>query len=138
MKQYIELGQRILAEGELRHDRTGVGTISVFGANMQFDLRERFPLVTVKETCRHEDVRPYGNSASFDLPKIATACQRADLPVPWHYVNERCFRTMRAMYPSVEYNPADKGTGNHNALEDAKFQVEHLWKIANRNKAKNA
>ena len=45
---------------------------------------------------------------------------------------------MRAMYPSVEYNPADKGTGNHNALEDAKFQVEHLWKIANRNKAKNA
>ena len=92
----------------------------------------------IKETCRHEDVRPYGNSASFDLPKIATACQRADLPVPWHYVNERCFRTMRAMYPSVEYNPADKGTGNHNALEDAKFQVEHLWKIANRNKAKNA
>lgn len=50
MKQYIELGKRILAEGELRHDRTGVGTISVFGANMQFDLRERFPLVTVKET----------------------------------------------------------------------------------------
>jgi thymidylate synthase len=50
MKQYIELGKRILAEGELRHDRTGVGTISVFGANMTFDLRERFPLVTVKET----------------------------------------------------------------------------------------
>lgn len=50
MKQYIELGRRILAEGELRHDRTGVGTFSVFGANMTFDLRERFPLVTVKET----------------------------------------------------------------------------------------
>ena len=50
MKQYIELGKRILAEGELRHDRTGVGTISVFGTNMTFDLRERFPLVTVKET----------------------------------------------------------------------------------------
>ena len=33
MKQYIELGKRILAEGELRHDRTGVGTISVFDAN---------------------------------------------------------------------------------------------------------
>lgn len=50
MKQYIELGQRILAEGELRHDRTGVGAYSVFGANMTFDLRKRFPLVTVKET----------------------------------------------------------------------------------------
>lgn len=50
MKQYIELGKRILAEGELRHDRTGVGTLSVFDAHMTFDLRERFPLVTVKET----------------------------------------------------------------------------------------
>lgn len=50
MKQYIDLGRRILAEGELRTDRTGIGTLSVFGHNMTFDLRERFPLVTVKET----------------------------------------------------------------------------------------
>lgn len=50
MKQYIELGKRILAEGERRTDRTGEGTLSVFGHNMVFDLRERFPLVTVKET----------------------------------------------------------------------------------------
>lgn len=50
MKQYIELGQRILTEGELRHDRTKVGAYSVFDAHMMFDLRERFPLVTVKET----------------------------------------------------------------------------------------
>lgn len=50
MEQYINLGKRILAEGEPRHDRTGVGAYSVFGANMTFDLRERFPLVTVKET----------------------------------------------------------------------------------------
>lgn len=50
MKQYVELGKRILSEGELRHDRTGVGTLSVFDAHMEFDLRERFPLVTVKET----------------------------------------------------------------------------------------
>lgn len=50
MKQYVDLGKRILREGELRHDRTGVGTLSVFDAHMEFDLRERFPLVTVKET----------------------------------------------------------------------------------------
>ena len=92
----------------------------------------------IKETCRHEDVRPYGNSNSFDLPKIETAMERIGMKTPWHFINVRCFRTMRAMYPSVEYNPADKGTGNHNALEDAKFQVSHLFKIANRNKAKNA
>ena len=50
MKPYIDLVARILTEGELRHDRTGVGTLSVFGGRMEFDLRERFPLVTVKET----------------------------------------------------------------------------------------
>ena len=92
----------------------------------------------IKETCRHEDVRPYGNSNSFDLPKIETAMERIGMKTPWHFINVRCFRTMRAMYPSVEYNPAEKGDGAHNALADAQFQVEHLFKIANRNKVKNA
>ena len=50
MKQYADLGRRILDKGELRHDRTGTGTLSVFGANLSFDLRERFPLITIKQT----------------------------------------------------------------------------------------
>lgn len=49
-KQYRELVKRILIEGEERNDRTGTGTISVFGGHMKFDLRERFPLVQCKET----------------------------------------------------------------------------------------
>ena len=48
--QYRELVKRILTEGEERQDRTGTGTISVFGGHMKFDLRERFPLVQCKET----------------------------------------------------------------------------------------
>ena len=48
--QYKELVKRILTEGEGRQDRTGTGTISVFGGQMKFDLRERFPLVQCKET----------------------------------------------------------------------------------------
>ena len=48
--QYRELVKRILTEGEERKDRTGTGTISVFGGHMKFDLRERFPLVQCKET----------------------------------------------------------------------------------------
>lgn len=50
MKPYIDLVERILTEGEPRQDRTGVGTLSVFGGRLEFDLRERFPLVTVKHT----------------------------------------------------------------------------------------
>lgn len=50
MKNYVELLGRVLRHGERREDRTGVGSLSVFGGRLEFDLRERFPLVTIKET----------------------------------------------------------------------------------------
>ena len=49
MKQYLELLQDILTNGEIKDDRTGIGTISVFGRNLRFDLRRGFPAVTTKK-----------------------------------------------------------------------------------------
>ena len=49
MKQYKELLQDILDNGEVKDDRTGVGTHSVFGRHLRFDLRRGFPAVTTKK-----------------------------------------------------------------------------------------
>ena len=49
MKTYLDLLKQVLEEGEVREDRTGVGTRSIFGAQVRYDLQDSFPLLTTKK-----------------------------------------------------------------------------------------
>ena len=49
MKQYLDLMEKVLNEGQKKSDRTGTGTLSIFGHQMEFDLSDGFPLVTTKK-----------------------------------------------------------------------------------------
>ncbi|WP_092484278.1 thymidylate synthase [Candidatus Ichthyocystis hellenicum] len=49
MEQYLELLKKVMIQGEDRSDRTGVGTVSLFGQNLLFDFSDGFPLVTTKK-----------------------------------------------------------------------------------------
>lgn len=69
----------------------------------------------------------WGNSCSFDNVILRNAYEGCGLVAPWNYRGDRCYRTMKDMFPEVPPVKA-LGAGNvaHNALDDAKFQARHL------------
>jgi thymidylate synthase len=56
MQQYLQFCEHVLEHGTFKQDRTGTGTLSVFGYQMRFNLQEGFPLVTTKKTHMHSIV----------------------------------------------------------------------------------
>jgi len=69
-------------------------------------------------------VNIWGNGAGFDLPILAAAYKACEFHRPWEYKQERCFRTVKALFPQVAA-PAFVGTP-HIAINDAAHEARHL------------
>jgi DNA polymerase III epsilon subunit-like protein len=72
------------------------------------------------------DVRVWGNGASFDNAVLANAYAKCGKSRPWQYYNDRCYRTIKNMYPHVVL---ERSGTHHNALDDAISQAKHLVNI---------
>lgn len=69
----------------------------------------------------------WGNGASFDNVILSESYLRAAVLRPWPFWKDRCYRTVKNMYPDV---PMTRGGTHHNALDDARTQAEHLIAIS--------
>jgi hypothetical protein len=69
----------------------------------------------------------YGNGSDFDNAILGFTYQALDMPLPWMFWNNRCYRTIKSMHSDIKIN-RDEGT-YHNALDDAKNQAKHLIEI---------
>lgn len=70
-----------------------------------------------------DNIRVWGNGASFDNVILGNAYRKAKLEQPWKFYNDRCYRTVKNLFPLIELERT--GTA-HNALDDAKTQAKHL------------
>ena len=75
-----------------------------------------------------DKVRVWGNGVSFDNVILSTAYARLHMPQPWKFWNDRCYRTVKAMFPHIKMERT--GT-HHNALDDAISQAKHLISMLN-------
>lgn len=74
-----------------------------------------------------QDAQVWGNGATFDNVILANAFKLCGINQPWKFYNDRCFRTLKNLYPGIM--PDERIGTAHNALDDAQYQAQHAVKI---------
>jgi exodeoxyribonuclease VIII len=74
-------------------------------------------------------IQMWGNASTFDNVILQSAYQRSCITLPWKFWGDRCYRTMKNLFPEIKLKRV--GTG-HNAVDDAESQALHLIEIYKR------
>lgn len=82
--------------------------------------------LTQELPCKLSDIEMWGNGSMFDNAILGNAYKTCGMSIPWKFWNDRCYRTMKNIYPSIKLNRV--GT-HHNAVDDARSQALHLIEI---------
>jgi DNA polymerase III epsilon subunit-like protein len=75
-----------------------------------------------------KDLIVWGNGANFDNVILKSAFDRLEMAVPWHYWNDRCYRTVKSLNPDIPLQPFGI---KHTAISDAENQAVHLMAMLN-------
>lgn len=71
----------------------------------------------------------WGNGAAFDNVILRSAYEASNMPCPYVYSHDRCYRTMKNMYPFIKPLESTAEFVKHDAMHDALYQAEHLLEI---------
>ncbi len=74
----------------------------------------------------HDEVRIWGNGSPFDNVILRNAYTKIGITAPWHFYNDRCYRTVKNLHPQIEHTVPVTA---HCALDDAVAQADHLIRI---------
>lgn len=69
-----------------------------------------------------KEIFVWGNGASFDVPIVRHLAGKLGIEMPWPFWNDRCYRTLKTLYPEVKLTKSN----GHTALGDALNQMQHL------------
>lgn len=73
-----------------------------------------------------KEARVWGNGAGFDCVMLRENCSAMDMSIPWEWWNDRCYRTMKNLYPDIKLEKTETA---HTAVGDAIMQASHLVQI---------
>ena len=126
----VDLGTSVAMGGEIDADTVLWWMQQSDEARAMF-TRDSVPLsvalaefeVWMSERGEMTGARVWGNGAAFDNVILSSAYRRSAIKQPWPHWNDRCYRTIKALYPDVKLERV--GT-HHNAVDDAESQARHL------------